>query len=125
MQRLLGIVCFEKNYRLSYFLNKKLDINLSKLGKSVEITHKKTSFELPYFYAQKEDYHFFLIENRSPISRIFPKFKKINYWLYITNDNELDKRDFEKEISSINIILTSLKIVDEKVFNFFSDILYV
>lgn len=123
--KLIGIACSEKDYRLSYFINKELNIDLQKQSEPVLAFLNKTQVEVPYFYSDELDYEYFMLPNSLKDFKILPKFKTINFWLFIKQSpNFLEKIEVEKKLSKINVILTSVPIYDEAAIKTIHDIFF-
>ena len=109
---LIAIHTTLEDYRLAYFINQKLDLNLKKSIKEIQIADKEgeVHFSRFHYYDKKKDISWDLIqnigeviqqkneENQSLFSNIdievakrvymLPEFKKVNYFFKIENSEE-------------------------------------
>jgi hypothetical protein len=116
-------------YRLAYFINKHLQINLSKNKKEIliQVKEHETGFARFNFEDIENDVSWNLIQNKSQIlikkkinglnlfentpqdnitrTYLLPEYKKVNYLLKIDNDeNRLDIQQITAVLDSINKI---------------------
>jgi hypothetical protein len=131
---LIAIHTSIEDYRLSYFLNKVLNIKLSKNNLNIEIktSEGKSSFN-HYFYDDKEnDVQWSLVENKTSIASVktktkslfdnlelsvflLPEFKKADYLLKIENiDSYFKPEEYIHKIESISQIIKSYTIDQNK-----------
>ncbi len=109
---LIAIHTSLEDYRLAYFINQKLSINLGKSKKEVEINIKegRTHFSRFYYYDKENTISWNLIQNKDQVIQhikdsgqnlfsnttleistkvhLLPEFKKVNYFLKIENAPE-------------------------------------
>ena len=126
---MIGISCHLKDYRLTYYLNKFLGIELKK-SKEFPIKKEKIkeSFHFSFFiYNDKnKETSYYLISNHNPESKLFPSQKQTDYFL-ISKDLFCKENEVEiiNKIKSIPYVLTSYKIELSKIRsinNFLSDL---
>jgi hypothetical protein len=123
---LIAIHTSLEDFRLAYFINKILPINLSKSKSEIQIKIKEgeTHFSRYGFEDSENDIFWSLIQNKNEVTRekkdnnlnlfanttldistkvyLLPEFKKVDYFLKI--DNAEDNIDLEKIISMLNTI---------------------
>lgn len=80
---LLGISCHEKDYRISWALREKLDIDLCR-GEDIVISSKKNnesgSYTVYEFLNEDNDSGMFLVSNRSESSWLIPEQRSVDYF---------------------------------------------
>ncbi len=111
---LFGISCHEKDYRLSWALNKGLNIDMAKTP-DYQIETKKQKEALSYSAYSFEDtqryLHFFLIANKGSQSLLLPEQKQADFLLLIKGTvNPESKLNFLKEIKASQDVLTAFEI---------------
>jgi hypothetical protein len=111
---LYGISCHEKDYRLSWSLNKGLNIDLAKTADYL-IETKKQKEGLNYSSFSFEDshryLHFFLLSNKSLQGPLLPEQKQADFLLLIKgNLNPESKALLLKEIKASQDVLTAFEI---------------
>ena len=123
---LIAIHTALEDYRLAYFINQILGLNLSKSKNEIHINIKEgeTYFSRFYFEDLKNDVFWSLIQNKNEITLekkdnnlnlfankileistnvyLLPEFKKVDYFLKI--DNTEDALDIEKITTQLNTI---------------------
>lgn len=115
---LFGISCHEKDYRITWAINKKLGLELKKEN-DLEIKEKKQkeNSSYPIYSFNREDQYceYFLIANRSIQGLLIPEQKQSDYFLKITGNilNE-EKQKILHTLKEINIILTAYEINPEQ-----------
>lgn len=115
---LIGIVSFEKDYRLCFFLNQQLNLNLALSKVKLTIPINKMDISLSYFKGYNTDFEFFLFENMSSGTLLFPKYKNINYWLLVNNKTYNKPIDeIEQQISKIDAVIGSFRFSNIKEFD--------
>lgn len=119
---LIGIVSFEKDYRLCFFLNQQLNLKLTLSEVKLHVHVNKKDFSLTFFKGYNTDFEFFLFENISNGTLLFPKFKNINYWLMVINktyNKEID--EIEQQINKIDAVIGSFRFTNVKELNQLAD----
>ena len=126
---LIAIHTTLEDYRLAYFINQKLHVNLNKSIKEIQITDKEgeVHFSRFHFYEKKKDISWDLIQNINEIIQLkeednqslftnftievakkvfmLPEFKKVNYFLKIENSEEdTNLLKIQSELNSIDQI---------------------
>jgi hypothetical protein len=129
---LIAIHTSLEDYRLAYFINQKLHVNLNKSNKEIQITDKEgeVHFSRFHYYEKKKEVSWDLIQNINEVIqqkkedvqslfRIFdievakkvymlPEFKKVNYFLKIENSEEdTNLLEIQSELNSIVQIATN------------------
>jgi hypothetical protein len=110
---LIGISCHSPDYRLSWALNKRLDIDLERLKDiELQLTKNVSGFFSFYGFDDEESHTTInLISNRSSEGYLIPEMKQFDYFLQYWgpySDEELD--DLNSEVRGISLVLTSLRI---------------
>ena len=112
---LYGIVSFEKDYRLEYFINKIAGIELTKSNDLLNFSFQQSIIEVPFYEYIDFDFEYFLIANKQNGVNILDKLKNINYWLVLKKKAfEFDLTEFERKINSLAVVLGCFHISDEK-----------
>ncbi|MBI9036973.1 MAG: IPExxxVDY family protein [Bacteroidales bacterium] len=116
---MIGVSCHLKDYRLTYYLNKTLGIDLKK-SKEFSITKEKEKknihFSFFIFNDKKKEISYYLISNHNPESKLIPSQKQIDY-LLITKDliNQENVMEIINKIKTISYVLTAYKIELSKI----------
>ena len=133
---LIAIHTSLEDYRLAYFINQKLHVNLNKSIKEIQITVKEgeTHFSRFHYYEKKKEISWDLIQNKNEVIQqkkeenqslfsninlevatkvyMLPEFKKVDYFLKIENSDEnLNLLKIQNELNTIDNIAT-IYIVD-------------
>jgi hypothetical protein len=112
---IIGIVSFEKDYRLCFFLNQHLNLNLSLAEEKLNIHLNRKEIYLTYYKGYNSDFEFFIFENLTSGTPLFPKFKNINYWLIIKYKSFMkDISEIEQQINKVKGIIGAFKLSNEK-----------
>jgi hypothetical protein len=110
---LLGISCHEKEYRLCWFLNRALDLQMS-LQQPIEMTAKKsTSQHTLYSHQEEQDVRYDLIVNRAEGGYMCPEYKQVDYLLRLNSDMPVDTTELLKTVRKIPIVITAFEIAVE------------
>lgn len=126
---MIGISCHLKDYRITYYLNKFLGINLKK-SKEFPIKSEKDKknflFSFFIFNDRNKEISYYLISNHNPESKLIPSQKQTDYFL-IAKDliNKENETDIINKIKTIPYVLTAYKIELQKIRfinNLFSDL---
>jgi hypothetical protein len=129
---LIAIHTSLEDYRLAYFINQKLHVNLNKSNKEIQITDKEgeVHFSRFHYYEKKKEVSWDLIQNineviqqkKEDVQSLFtnfdlevakkvymlPEFKKVNYFLKIENSEEdTNLLEIQSELNSIVQIATN------------------
>jgi hypothetical protein len=123
---LIAIHTSLEDYRLAYFINQKLPINLSKSKNEIQINIKEgeTNFSRFYYNDAEKEVSWNLIQNKSEViqykkgstqnlfsnvtmevsTKVFllPEFKKVDYFLKIENNEDT------MNVSKIQILLNTI-----------------
>ena len=115
---LIGISCHEKDYRLSWALNRNLSLQLIKEKEDIEVFINKTNeSSLHSFYSYKNEEtqnEFILINNRSSTGFLIPEKNMADYLLIIKENFNYPLDFYLKKIKSINFVLTAFNIAVEE-----------
>ncbi len=128
---LIAIHTSLEDYRLCYFVNQILKINLKKSDKEILVSNKNGEiyFSKFHFYDLKKDVYWHLVQNKNKISikennnnfnlfqdtiiesstkvYLLPELKKVDYLLKIENDNQkINENDITNLLNSIERIST-------------------
>ena len=129
---LIAIHTSLEDYRLAYFINQRLHVNLNKSDKEIQINDKdgEVHFSRFHYYEKKKDISWDLIQNINEIIQqkeennqslftnftievakkvyMLPEFKKVNYFLKIENSEEdTNLLKIQSELNSIDQIATN------------------
>jgi len=127
---LIAIHTSLEDYRLAYFINQKLHVNLNKSNKEIQITIKEgeAHFSRFHYYEKKREISWDLIQNKNEVIQqqkkesqdlfsnismevatkvyMLPEFKKVDYFLKIENSevtgNILKTQNILNTIDSIS-----------------------
>lgn len=112
---LIGISAHEKDYRICWALNNKLELNLVKT-ESLEIKEKKldeTSHYSLFVCNREEEFsEYLLIANRSEKGILIPEQKQMDYFLIIKEEEIKEEKVTEiiKKIKEITLVQTAVRI---------------
>ncbi len=125
--QLIAIHTALEDYRLAYFINQKLPVNLSRNKDEIHINIKEgeTKFSRFYYYDKENEISWNLIQNKNEViqqkkdnnqnlfsnlnmevsTKVFllPEFKKVDYFLKIENTEEV------MDIAAIQLLLNTIK----------------
>ena len=129
---LIAIHTTLEDYRLAYFINQRLHVNLNKSSKEIQITDKEGEvyFSRFHYYQKKKDISWDLIQNINEVIQkkiednrdlftnfdlevakkvyMIPEFKKVNYFLKIENsEDNTNLLEIQNELNSIDQIATN------------------
>jgi hypothetical protein len=132
---LIAIHTSLEDYRLAYFINKNLLINLSKNKNEIQINIKEgeTNFSRFYFNNIEKGVSWNLLQNKNEVIEIkkeknknlfsnislevstkvflLPEFKKVDYFLKIENlDDEMNLDYIQSKLNTINSVSTAYAI---------------
>ena len=127
---LIAIHTTLEDYRLAYFINQHLPVNLSKSNEEILISIKEGETQFSRFYFEDEDnfVSWNLIQNKNEVigqneiinqdlfsnssqvvaTKVFllPELKKVDYFLKIESDDDLDLAGIVKKLKSIKSLST-------------------
>jgi hypothetical protein len=128
---LIAIHTSLEDYRLAYYINQKLHVNLNKSNKEIQITVKEgeAHFSRFHYYETKKDISWDLIQNKNEVivqqnennQNLFsnvnievatmvymlPEFKKVDYFLKVNNsENDLNILKIQNALNTIDNIAT-------------------
>lgn len=112
---LIGISSHEKDYRICWAINNKLELELVKT-ESLEIKEKK--LDAPSHYSlfvcnrEEEFSEYFLIANRSEKGILIPEQKQMDYFIIIKEEEIKEEKvtDIIKKIKEITLVQTAVRI---------------
>ena len=138
--QLIAIHTALEDYRLAYFINQKLPINLSRNKDEIHINIKEgeTKFSRFYFYDKENEISWNLIQNKNAViqqkkdsvqnlfsdlnmevsTKVFllPEFKKVDYFLKIENTEEvMDIKEIQLLLNTIENISTAYSVDTYKI----------
>jgi len=127
---LIAIHTTLEDYRLAYFINQHLPVNLSKSNEEILISIKEGETQFSRFYYDDEDnfVSWNLIQNKNEVigrneiinqdlfsnssqevaTKVFllPELKKVDYFLKIESDDDLEIVDIVKKLKTIKSLST-------------------
>jgi hypothetical protein len=132
---LIAIHTSLEDYRLAYFINQKLSINLGKSKNEVQISIKEgeTNFSKFFYYDKEKTISWNLIQNKNEVIQqkkdnsqnlfsntileistkvyLLPEFKKVNYFLKIENiQKTMDITKIQSLLNTIDNVSTSYSV---------------
>jgi hypothetical protein len=107
---LLGISCHEKDYRISWAIREKLDVDLCR-GEDVVISSKKPgesgSYAVFEYVQDENDSGIFLVANRSESSFLIPEQRACDYFLIARGGYDREDQDMLiARVKEIPFVLT-------------------
>ena len=138
---LIAIHTSLEDYRLAYFINQKLPINLGKNPNEIQINIKEgeTKFSRFYYFDTEKGVSWNLIQNKNEViqhkndkrqnnlfsnislevaTKVFllPEFKKVDYFLKIENlEDELNVTDIQVLLNTIDNVSTAYTVETNKI----------
>jgi hypothetical protein len=137
---LIAIHTSLEDYRLAYFINQILLINLSKNKNEIQINIKEgeTKFSRFYYYDKEKTISWNLIQNKNEVIRqkneygqnlfsninlevstkvyLLPEFKKVDYFLKIENiEEEINLTEIQILLNTIDSISTAYTVETNKI----------
>jgi len=138
---LIAIHTSLEDYRLAYFINQKLPINLGKNSNEIQINIKEgeTKFSRFYYFDKEKGISWNLIQNKNEVIQhkndkrqnnlfsnislevatkvyLLPEFKKVDYFLKIENlEDELNVKDILVLLNTIDGISTAYTVETNKI----------
>lgn len=138
--QLVAIHTSLEDYRLAYFINQKLPINLRSNKNEIHINIKEgeTNFSRFYYYDKEKEISWNLIQNKNEViqqkkennqnlfsnlnmevsTKVFllPEFKKVDYFLKIENTEEvMDIKEIQLLLNTIENISTAYSVDTHKI----------
>ena len=138
--QLVAIHTSLEDYRLAYFINQKLPINLRSNKNEIHINIKEgeTNFSRFYYYDKEKEISWNLIQNKNEViqqkkdnnqnlfsnlnmevsTKVFllPEFKKVDYFLKIENTEEvMDIKEIQLLLNTIENISTAYSVDTNKI----------
>jgi hypothetical protein len=137
---LIAIHTALEDYRLAYFINQKLPVNLSKSKHEIQINVKEgeTSFSRFYYYDKEKSLSWDLIQNKNEVIQqkkdnsknlfsnttlevltkvyLLPEFKKVDYFLKIEhNEENANSLNIQQILNRIKSVSTVYKVDTDKI----------
>lgn len=114
--QLIGIASHENDYRLTWALNKKLNLGFVKT-KDLEINHPKHKINIKYSMYSYEDemeyLTFSLISNKSDKGFLLPDKKNIDFILKVSGHPDMDTiSKLVDDLKKVDIIITAFLLND-------------
>jgi len=108
---LIGISSHNKDYRLSYEINKALNTNLSK-KEDVDFTKKgdKIGFSMYFFQDEMYEKDIRLLSNKKNGRILIPEQKLVDYFLILYDFDFIEVKEILEKLKNINAILTVFQI---------------
>jgi len=138
--QLIAIHTSLEDYRLAYFINQKLPINLGKNKNEIQINIKEgeTKFSRFYYYDDEKTISWNLIQNKNEVIQqkndksqnlfsninmevstkvyLLPEFKKVDYFLKIENmDDLMNVAEIQALLNTIDNISTAYTVETNKI----------
>ncbi|MCO4293413.1 IPExxxVDY family protein [Solitalea sp. MAHUQ-68] len=107
---LIGISAPTRDYRLCWFLNKELSLNLVKTEDIIltNKTNEEIYFSKYHQYFEESEQDYFLLTNKGTEGFLVPEHKEIDFFLLIHNLNYQTERDtLLSKINKISITQTA------------------
>ncbi len=124
--KLIGIASHENDYRLSWAINKSLNIDFIRTDDFI-INHPKHKIETPYsmytYFDEDGLISYHLISNKSDKGFLLPHMTNIDFVLKVSEETDEDQlNNMLKQLKKIDIIITAFFIEDlsDKVKNIFA-----
>jgi len=138
---LIAIHTSLEDYRLAYFINQKIPINLGKNSNEIQINIKEgeTKFSRFYYFDKEKGISWNLIQNKNEVIQqkndkrqnnlfsnislevatkvyLLPELKKVDYFLKIENlEDELNVTDIQVLLNTIDGISTAYRVETNKI----------
>lgn len=117
---LIGISCHLKDYRLTFFLNKNLNIQLRRMDDFIQAGSNKEdlNYSVYFYHCPDTKNNFCLITNHHSEGKLMPSLRSIDYFLLVENElPDERKKDLISKIKTIPNLLTAYEIELSKVKN--------
>ncbi len=117
---LIGISCHLKNYRLTFFLNRQLNIKLRRIDDFTQAGPDKEdlSYSVYFYHCPDTKNNFCLITNHHSEGKLIPTLRSIDYFLLIQNEiSQERKKNLISAVKTIPNLLTAYEIELSKVKN--------
>ncbi|MCP4552127.1 MAG: IPExxxVDY family protein [Bacteroidetes bacterium] len=116
----IGISCHLKDYRLTFNLNKELNLQLKRVDDFTlsDTKDESLNYSIYYYHCHDTNNNFSLVSNHHAERKLIPSLKKFDYFLLIQNNtNTQAKKELIKAIKKVPHILTAFEIELSKVKN--------
>ncbi|MBN2682530.1 MAG: IPExxxVDY family protein [Bacteroidales bacterium] len=111
--QLLGLASRENDYKLSWAINKALNINLSK-SPDLEIKNPKfseiQSFSVYSYFLEEREEEILLISNRCAHGYLIEELKNIDFFLLFRGFNKIEIINYSSEIKLLDELFAVLNI---------------
>lgn len=110
--QLIGISSHVKDYRLSFELNKKFNIQLSKEKEVLFSTKKgdKAEFSMYFYQDEAEERDIRLISNKHQGRFLVAEQKAADFFLMLYDYNPIDVSDILRDIRKIKVVITAFDV---------------
>lgn len=105
---LYGLSCHEREYRLCWFLNNQLGIQLEWAGAlTIALKDGNASHAIYRYENLDTEMVVSLVSNRSGGSVLVPEYKQVDYLLKLEHGTDWDAQEMKEALGKIDIIRTS------------------
>ena len=113
--QIVGICCHLKNYKLAYFINKALSLNLIKQEDFTFsfVDALKSAFSFYKHNLEENQLNIYLVQNRSSEGGVLiPEYKQADYVFIVENEENFNEESLEylTKIKNISLVLTAFNI---------------
>lgn len=111
----LGISCHARDYRMAWFINRGLLLDLSR-KEEIKVMQKNGSSVHSIYDCQLDDgrVHLCLIRNRTEFGYLMPEFAQMDYLLKVESVEEREFKEIMTNIRSLNQVQYTLEIDPSK-----------
>ena len=111
---LIGIVCHQRDYRLTWAINKAFNIELVRLPDDLEIplpkSEKTSEHALYHFFDEESHCIYSLVENTVKPGYVLPEHGQADFLLMLRDSFDVDPDDLIQKLKKIDFILTAYSI---------------
>jgi hypothetical protein len=108
---LFGLSCHERDYRLCWFLNNELGIQLEWSGTiKMALKEGSASHTIYRFVNTETEAIISLVSNRSEGSILVPEWRQVDFLFKVDNGSEWDAEEVKEAFQKIDIIRTSFQL---------------
>ncbi len=114
---IIGICSPVQDFRLAWFVNNTLGINLYRKEKDFKKTIKKKECQFPWFECFDEDTktYFFLIKNKVQGEMLIPSKPLIDYFLFLYENTILDIIEIRNKLRGVDLIVGAYEFEAEEI----------
>ncbi len=109
----IGISCHLKDYRLTFNLNKELNLHLKRIDDFTLVEKKNESlhYSVYYYHCHETNNNFSLVSNHHSERKLITSLRQFDYFLLIQNNiSTTAKKELIKRIKKVPNILTAFEI---------------